>query len=220
MVLSLLLGPPPPPLFCDHPFLSSFRFTIFMFRHIVSLLVCFVLLGFASVSHPGDLCFALKQNKRNLGVSFAISLQKVLLWFASVSLRSEIWGHPTYYLQIRVDSFLFFAKYETVRNRSLFWEFHSFREAETKYEKSVSSCFAKQRNNVSFRIFVYFRYNFVHSLEFHNFYSSYSIFVPFIVLFKLYTFFRVAYLFNHSYPTPHPLPPLSTHTPHSHHLNS
>ena len=34
------------------------------------------------------------RNKRNWGVSFAISRKKVSLCFASVSLRSEIWGHP------------------------------------------------------------------------------------------------------------------------------
>ena len=43
------------------------------------------------VSHPKIPFFALK---RNWGVSFAISRKKVSLCFASVSLRSEIWGHP------------------------------------------------------------------------------------------------------------------------------
>ena len=62
-----------------------------VFRHIVSLLVCFVSHGFASVSHPKFL-FRFEAKQAKLGVSFAISLQKVSLRFASVSLRSEIRG--------------------------------------------------------------------------------------------------------------------------------
>ena len=70
----------------------------------------------------------------------------------------------------RVDSFVFFfcfAKYDTVRNRSLFRQdsivLRNCKISENT-KKSVSSCFAKLQNNVSFRIFIYFLSNFVPSL--------------------------------------------------------
>ena len=69
-----------------------------VFCHIVSLLVCFVLHGFASVLHPKFLfCFEAKQAK--LGGQFRCVLLQfryfVALRFASVSLRSKIRGHPS-----------------------------------------------------------------------------------------------------------------------------
>ena len=95
---------PPVSRFCAHPFLSSHRFTIFefdvyvvlsspalVFRHIVSLLVCFVSHGFASVLHPKFL-FRFKAKQAKLGGQFRYFSSKS---FASVSLRSEIRGHST-----------------------------------------------------------------------------------------------------------------------------
>ena len=73
-----------------------------------------------------------------------------------------------------------------------FAKFRSFRETEknTKIQKRVSSCFAKMRNNVSFRIFVIFLLNFVPPRRvlylLNQFCAFYSSFVPFI---------RVSYLF-------------------------
>ena len=60
--------------------------TPLVFSHNVLLLVCFVSHGFASVSHPKFL-FRFEAKKAKLGGQFR--------YLASVSLRSEIRGHPT-----------------------------------------------------------------------------------------------------------------------------
>ena len=61
---------------------------------------------------------------------------------------------------LTVSYFVCFAKYETVRNRSLLRCVSIDLRNWKKYKntkKSVSSCCAKQRNNVLFGIFEYFR---------------------------------------------------------------
>ena len=62
-----------------------------VFCHIVSLLVCFVSHGFASVLHPKFL-FRFEAKQAKLGGQFRYF---VSLRFASVSLRSKIRGHPS-----------------------------------------------------------------------------------------------------------------------------
>ena len=61
-----------------------------------------VLLLIDFVSHPKFL-FHFEAKEAKLGVSFAISLQKVSLCFASVLLQSEIRGHPSRGARIRRD---------------------------------------------------------------------------------------------------------------------
>ena len=60
---------------------------------------------------------------------------------------------PVLRIGLTVSYFFSFAKYETVRNRSLFRRV-SIVSRNTKL--SVSSCFAKLKKNVSFRSFAYF----------------------------------------------------------------
>ena len=85
------------------------------------------------------------------------------------------------------------AKYETVRNRSLFRRASMF----LRDCKKSSSGFAKKKKiqiNVSFCNFAYILWTYV---------TLSSIFVPFIrvsyLLFKLFTFFRVSSLFRQNY---------------------
>ena len=71
----------------------------------ILLLICFVSLLFVSfrmvslpidfVSHPKIPVSLRSETSETGGVSFPISRKKGLLCFASVSLRSEIWGHPS-----------------------------------------------------------------------------------------------------------------------------
>ena len=110
---------------------------------------------------------------------------------------------------LTVSYFFSFAKYKTVRNRSLFRLASIVSRNWKKYENVCFELFretAKQCFVSYFRIFSLqfctFSSNFITFTRVRTFYSSFvlfkSSFVPFIVLFKLFTFFRVAYLFYHN----------------------
>ena len=89
------------------------------------------------------------------------------------------------YTVCRVDSFVFFLDSRNTKLHETghcFAEFQSFRETEKKYKttkKSVSNCFAKLRNQVSFRIYVYFLFKFC------TFYSSLIPFIQVVYLFRV-----------------------------------
>ena len=88
---------------------------------------------------------------------------------------------------IRVDSFAFFfsfAKYETVRNRSLFRRVSIVLR---NWKKSEKKCFELFRETAKQWLVSYFR---IFSFKFCTFASG---FVPFI---QVVYFFRVSYIFN------------------------
>ena len=121
------------------------------------------------------------------------------------------------HLIIRVDSFVFFssfAKYETVRNRSLFRRVWNV-SRNWKNTKIRKKCFELFRETAKQCFVSYFSYKFC---------TSSLSFLPFnlvsYLLCKLYLF--SSFIPFYPTPTPHllPLPPLTTHTPHTHHILS
>ena len=106
---------------------------------------------------------------------------------------------PVLRIGLTVSYFFSFAKYETVRNRSLFRRVSIVSGILKKYEKKCFELFRETEKNIFFRSFVYFHINFVPSLrivyllfEFRTFHSR---FVPF---FRVVYLIRVSYLLNKS----------------------
>ena len=84
----------------------------------------------------------------------------------------------------RVDSFVFFsfAKYETIRNRSLFRRVLQSFDCFAKYKIKCFKFFRETKKTL--RSFAHFHWNFIPALRFlylsFDFRTFYSIFVPFI----------------------------------------